>query len=229
MPPNLFQSKLLFPDACWRPDIISGALFLYFHKETITFPLHPSVSTFLTRADPFDFFSFAESRAPSWLPKLATFREIWNQYRMSLQKTSEILKPLRGNSFKTIMLSYDRGKHGWESAEDIIASSSLPFSEIAKLIDPYSAADELFSHFFSGNSLRFMRHTGQMRNCEFWLLSKRGLKGLSLVMLIGRHFTNTQTSYSARRNWIKSSRPLTCFDFHFYRLSLRCSSVMHIW
>jgi hypothetical protein len=140
MPPNLFQSKLLFPDACWRPDIISGALFLYFHKETITFPLHPSVSTFLTRAD----------RAPSWLPKLATFREIWNQYRMSLQKTSEILKPLRGNSFKTIMLSYDRGKHGWESAEDIIASSSLPFSEIAKLIDPYSAADELFSHFFFG-------------------------------------------------------------------------------
>jgi hypothetical protein len=46
------------------------------------------------------------------------------------------------------MLSYDRGKHGWENAEDIIASSSLPFNGITKLIDPYSAADELYSHIF---------------------------------------------------------------------------------
>ncbi len=46
------------------------------------------------------------------------------------------------------MFSYNRGKHGWEAAEDLIASSSLPFAEITKLIDPFSAADELFSHIF---------------------------------------------------------------------------------
>jgi hypothetical protein len=57
--------KLFFPDACWRPDIISGAAFLYFHKDTIWLPLHPA-STFLTRTNPFDFFKCAENRAPKW-------------------------------------------------------------------------------------------------------------------------------------------------------------------
>src|SRR5262245_57408015 len=129
MPLDLTQTKLFFPDACWRPDIISGALFLYFHKQKMMFPLHPSVSTFTTGIDPFDFFGFAESRAPTWLPKLSKFRRIWNQYRTTLHKTSDLLEPLRESGFKTIMFSYNRGKHGWEAAEDIIASSNLPFAE----------------------------------------------------------------------------------------------------
>src|ERR1700733_10302571 len=76
------------------------------------------------------------------------FGEMWNQYRTSIQRTSELLAPLRGNQFKTVMFSYDRGEHGLEAADDLIASSSLPFAEITKLIDPFSAADELFSHIF---------------------------------------------------------------------------------
>jgi hypothetical protein len=148
MPQSPMKMKLFFPDACWRQDIISGALFLYFRKEMISLSLHPSVSTFTTGIDPFDFFTFAENRAPKWLPKLSTFGGLWNQYRTSLQQTSTILEPLRGDGFKTIMFSYNRGKHGWEAAEDLIASSNLPFAEITKLIDPFSAADELFSHIF---------------------------------------------------------------------------------
>jgi hypothetical protein len=45
-------------------------------------------------------------------------------------------------------LSYPRNQLAWQAAEDLIASSSLSFSKISELIDPYSAADELFSHVF---------------------------------------------------------------------------------
>jgi hypothetical protein len=92
--------KLLFPDACWRPDIISGALFLYFHGEQLVFPLHSSASTFLAGGDPFEFFKFAEDRAPKWLPALSVFGQMWRRYRGSLQRTSEILSPFRESRFK---------------------------------------------------------------------------------------------------------------------------------
>jgi hypothetical protein len=142
------QMKLFFPDACWRPDIISAAIYLYFYQEKITLPLHPSVSTFLTGINPLDFFKFPQSRAPRWLSKLSMFERAWIQYQTSLRRTSKILEPLRDDGFKNVMFSYNRGKHGWEAAEDLIASSSLPFAEITKVIDPFSAAEELFSHIF---------------------------------------------------------------------------------
>lgn len=140
--------KLFFPDACWRPDIVSGALFLYFHKEKIAFPLHPSVSTFMTGINPFEFFKFADGRAPKWMPEFSKFGGIWNHYNQSLRRTGEIIQPLQNNAFKTIWFSYPRNAQAWESAEDIIASSSLSFARITELIDPFSAADELFSHIF---------------------------------------------------------------------------------
>jgi hypothetical protein len=34
--------------------MISGALFLYFHRKKVVLPLHPSVSTHLTGANPAD-------------------------------------------------------------------------------------------------------------------------------------------------------------------------------
>jgi hypothetical protein len=46
------------------------------------------------------------------------------------------------------MFAYPRGRGAWDSAEELISSSNLEFDEIAKLIDPYSASDELFSHIF---------------------------------------------------------------------------------
>ena len=148
MSQNITQMKLFSPDACWRPDMISGALFLYFHREKVMLPLHPSVSTHLTGADPAEFFRFAETRAPSWQPKLSRFGQILTQYRGSLIQTSRTLEPLRDCGFKLLMLSYPRNEQAWEAAEDLIASSDLPFDDIATLIDPYSAADELYSHIF---------------------------------------------------------------------------------
>ncbi len=171
-------AKLFFPDACWRPDLISGALFLYFHKEKISLPLHPSVSTFMTGVDPFDFFAFAETRAPQWLPKFFTFQGLWNQYRASLTRTSTILEPLRHNGFNTIMFSYNRGKHGWSAAEDLIASSNLPFVEITKLIDPFSAADELFSHIFFEKFLEL--YEGSKTPDEMWALGAAAAKSKEL-------------------------------------------------
>src|ERR1700751_4359784 len=141
-------TKLFFPDACWYPGIISGALFLYFQKEKISLPLHPSVSRGLTGADPTEFFDFTRQRAPRWSDKFSAFERIWRQYRGSLGSTYKTLEPLRGSAFNTILLSYPRNKIAWQAAEDLIASSELSFSKISQLIDPYSAADELFSHIF---------------------------------------------------------------------------------
>jgi len=162
--------KLLFPDACWRPDLVSGSVFLYFHEEHPAFTLHPSVSTFLTGIDPFEFFKFAEDRKPNWFPKLQSFIRIWRKYRGSLDHTSEILAPLHGDAFKTIMLSYPRGSNAWNEAEDLIASSNLPFDEITKLIDPYSASDELFSHIFFEKYLEL--YEGHRSNDEMVALGK---------------------------------------------------------
>lgn len=140
--------KLLFPDACWTREIVSGALFLYFHDEKLGFTLHPSVSTFLTGIDPFDFIRFVEDRKPDWLPSFSGFVRSWKFYRSSLERTSELLEPLRGTGYATIWLSYPRGSAAWQSARELLASSDLEIAEIATLIDQFSASDELFSHIF---------------------------------------------------------------------------------
>ena len=67
--------KLFLPDACWQKDLISGAVFLYFHRDGIGFTLHPSVSAFVTGIDPFEFFRIVDERKPSWAPKFFQFVE----------------------------------------------------------------------------------------------------------------------------------------------------------
>jgi hypothetical protein len=140
--------KLLFPDACWNPGVISGASFLYFKEEALTFSLHPSVSTFLTGINPSEFIEFVNEKKPAWQANFNQFVGLWSRYRSTLDYTSKILQPLHGNGFKTIMFSYNRGDYAWEAAEELIAASSLPFGEIQATIDPFSASDELFAHIF---------------------------------------------------------------------------------
>lgn len=97
--------KLLFPDACWRPEVLSGAALLYFQGGDVYLTLKPSISTFMTGIDPFDFMRFVEVKAPQWLPKFSEFIRLWKLYTSSLAKTSELLEPLHGVVFKTTLLS----------------------------------------------------------------------------------------------------------------------------
>lgn len=140
--------KLVFPDTCWNKDLISGALFLYFHDEKVGLTLHPSVSTFMTGIDPFEFIRLVEARKPDWLPKFARFVTYWRGFQSRLRETSALLEPLRGTGFKTIWMSYPKGTMAWGSAEEVLASSELRLQEIVELIDPFSASDELFAHIF---------------------------------------------------------------------------------
>jgi hypothetical protein len=156
--------KLLFPDACWTRELISGALFLYFHNEKLTFTLHPSVSTFLTGIDPFDFMRFVEERSPSWQSKFSMFIRTWKHYQANLRQTFDVLEPLRGTAFNTILMSYPRGSLAWQSAQDLIESSELGRSEMAKIIDPFSASDELFSHIFFEMYLELYEHHSSVKD-----------------------------------------------------------------
>lgn len=140
--------KLAFPDSCWNPGVISGALLLYFHSEKIGLTLHPSVSTFMTGIDPFEFIRLVEQRRPEWSGQFAAFFHHWKAYQTSLRATGSLLEPLRGTAFTTLWVSYPRGADAWEFAKDLISSSTLNRSEIAPLIDPFSASDELFAHIF---------------------------------------------------------------------------------
>lgn len=128
--------------------MVSGAAFLYFADEQIVFTLHPSVSTFLTGIDPFEFFQFVDQRQPPWAKSFFGFIGCWKAYRASLNQTNALLEPLRGTAFRTVWLSYPRGADAWESATDLLSSSSLSANELLGLIDRFSAADELFSHLF---------------------------------------------------------------------------------
>src|SRR5437870_4748940 len=140
--------KLVLPDTCWNRDLISGALLLYFHDEKIGVTLHPSVSTFMTGIDPFDFIRLVEERKPDWLPKFSTFVHYWRVFQSSLRETSALLEPLRGTALKTIWMSYPKDTVAWGSADELLASSDLGLQEIDGLIDPFSASDELFAHIF---------------------------------------------------------------------------------
>jgi hypothetical protein len=153
--------KILLPDACWKTDIVSGALFLYFHDETIWFTLHSSVSAFLTGIDPHKFFQLVEQRRPSWAQKFFNFVQYWELYRHSLEDANKLLEPLRGTAFKTILLSYPRGDSALESSMELLSSSNLPKADIINLIDLYSASDEFFSHIFFEKYLElyFPNHT----------------------------------------------------------------------
>jgi hypothetical protein len=137
--------KIYGPDALWRPDLISGAAFLYFHDERILFPLHPSVSTFLTGVDPSSFYAYVEELHPAWWPKFKAFLDRWLTYRRSLMATSRMTEPL---GLHTVMLSYPRDDSALTRAQSAIASSGLPPQDVTDAIDPFSAADELYSHLF---------------------------------------------------------------------------------
>ena len=140
--------KLLLPDACWRPDVVSGASFLYFHDDQVVLTLHPSVSTFLAGVDPFSFIAFVENKQPGWRGDFSRFVTLWRRYRATLDQTDELLRPLRKVAFKTILLSYRRDRDALDANSELLASSSLGSAELGRAIDPYSAADELFSHIF---------------------------------------------------------------------------------
>jgi len=140
--------KLVLPDACWRRDLASGALFLYFCDDPIGLTLHPSVTTFVTGVDPFDFFRLVEERQPPWAQPFFDFVKIWKAYRVGIEDVSKLLEPVKGKAFKTILLSYARGGGAWESATELLSSSELTKADIIRSIDPFSAADELFSHIF---------------------------------------------------------------------------------
>lgn len=140
--------KLLFPDACWTPRMVSGALFLYFHDDSVGFTTHPSVSTFMTGVSPFGFMQLVEERKPAWLPQFSAFIDAWKIYRSSYHETSKLLEPLHGAGFTGVWLVYDRGSVAWESAKDLLSSVQLEGPEITKVVDPMSASDELFAHIF---------------------------------------------------------------------------------
>lgn len=146
--------KLFFPDCLWNPRQVSGASFLYFHDEKIGFSLHPSVSAQLTGVNPFTFLPYLEKESPPWKDSFLEFFNLWLEFRTSLDATHELLQPLREKSFATIMLAYNRGEQGWNSGRELIEASSLSLPDIVPLIDPYHAADELFSHIFFEMVLR---------------------------------------------------------------------------
>ena len=140
--------KLYFPDTLWNPGQLSGASFLYFSEQTIGLTLHPSVSTFLTGVDPFQFLPYVRERRPAWLEQFEEFigrRQVFWQSHLA---TQNLLKPLSGVGSRQILFSYDRGQHGWDQAQELLTSCALDKSEIGKLIDPFHAADELFAHIF---------------------------------------------------------------------------------
>lgn len=128
--------------------MLSGAALLYFQGGDVYLTLKPSISTFMTGIDPFDFMRFVEVKAPQWLPKFSEFVRLWNFYTSSLARTSKLLEPLHNVVFKTVLLSYPRGSSGWEESEALLESSNLERGQVQKVIDPFSAADELFSHLF---------------------------------------------------------------------------------
>lgn len=140
--------KLFFPDALWHCNLISGAAFLYFLEEKVAITLHPSVSTFMTGIAPFDFAKFVNQQNPSWINRFNSFFEIWSTYRNNLNATYKIIEPLRDKTFKTIRLIYPRGSHAFNASNEIIEASNLKQGDINKIIDPFSASDELFSHIF---------------------------------------------------------------------------------
>jgi len=143
---HMNNMRLLLPDTCWNTELISGAVFLYFN-ENLGFTLHPSVSTFMTGIDPFDFARYVETKKPVWCQKFAQFFDYWRAFESNLRRTTELIEPLR-ISFKMVMLSYDRGSNAWQEARDLLSAVPLPLKQIESLIDPFSAADELFAHIF---------------------------------------------------------------------------------
>lgn len=145
--------KLLFPEACWSKDLISGAVFPYFQDENILFPLHPSATTFLAQVDPFSFIHFVNERKPIWSDKFNKFLGLWRAYRESLEQTTKLIRPLHGVAYKTTVLSYPRDDTAWQASQDLLDASNIPKEIISQIVEPYSAADELFAHIFFEKAL----------------------------------------------------------------------------
>ena len=149
--------KLFFPDSLWTPTQISGSSFLYFHKDTICVTLHPSVSSFMSGVNVLSFIEIIKERTPAWKDTFLNFFEMWKKYRVSLVKTQNLIEPLKPNSLKTVLFSYDRGAYALKESEELLQASALKIEGITPLIDPFHACDELYSHLFFEKVLEIRR------------------------------------------------------------------------
>lgn len=67
----------------------------------------------------------------------------------------DVVEPLRGVGFRTILMSYPHTREALKVSDSIVAASSVTEEQISRMIDPYSASDEVFAHLFIEKFLEF--------------------------------------------------------------------------
>jgi hypothetical protein len=142
------NATLVFPDACWKSDVVSCAAFLYFGRDELVFTMPPSATVSLLGIEPFEFFQFVKNRNPDWLPRFTSFANLWLTYQTNFRTTYDLLEPLQGTGFSSALLAYPADVKAWKRADELIALSGLNHEQVFKLTDPFSAADELARHLF---------------------------------------------------------------------------------
>ena len=139
---------MLFPDPYWRSDLVSGAAFLYFHDEGLMLPLHSSVSASAVGSNPFAFIEFVKERRPVWGQRFLELASLWFAFRRGLVEARKLIEPLHGHAFRTILVSYPHSRAAIDAGDSIVSASSLTEEQISRLVDPFTAADEIFAHLF---------------------------------------------------------------------------------
>lgn len=138
---NILLGVFAFPDPITSPDMLSGAVFLYFKDPLIlTTPPLAIPSWGLGLID------LVKSRTPSWESKFINIVSTWRMQVEKFRATELLLEPLHKKSFNTYLLSYPATQNALEDAEKLASSSNMPLDSIAEVINIENACGEVCRH-----------------------------------------------------------------------------------
>lgn len=162
------SAKLLFPDSLYDLNSISCASFMYFEKGQIAFSLHPTVSTYLSGCDPYDFFLYVQKKNPPWSNDYFLLFKLWVDSNNRLQQTNQFLLPLNKlKVYKSILLVYSKTEEILHETEEFISRLGMSYEDLFNVINIDHAAQELMAHIHFEKTIELYGSISQNTGNEF--------------------------------------------------------------
>ncbi len=137
---NSFSGIFVFPDPITTPEMLSGAVFLYFKD-----PLILTSPPLAIPAWGLGLIDLVNNRNPSWENKFITLVTMWRKQVDDFKAMQLLLKPLHKKSFTTY-LSYPATVNALKDAENLALSSGMSLDSIADVINIENASGEIIRH-----------------------------------------------------------------------------------
>ncbi|MBM3254019.1 MAG: hypothetical protein FJZ16_07195 [Candidatus Omnitrophica bacterium] len=132
---------IVLPDPLTSPEMLSGALFLYFDAPIwVTMP--PTIVT----PDSWKLLDLIKRREPGWGEIFWGIFGAWRMQMDGFRSSIEVFTPLKEKSLKTMYMSYSAGTKALEESGNLITATGFTIKDLSELINPFTASGEIIRH-----------------------------------------------------------------------------------